>query len=366
PLNTLIGSGISVIKRDVPGGSGMHNKFWVFDGRDTSSVTDDWLITGSWNLTDEGTSRDAQNAIFIQDQSMARIYTMEFEEMFGSATETANATLAKFGPEKADNTPHWTLVSGTKIEVYFSPSDRTTSQIVRALSTANQNIYFGLFSFTRDELGAEIIAKKTAGVITRGIIDNTGDSGTEYGPLQSAGVDVRSAGHSVVVGQFHHKYGIVDPFDDASDPMVITGSHNWSTSAENDNDENTLIIHSGPVARQFTQEFAKRYTESGGTNPILSVEEMKGELPQVFRLLQNYPNPFNPSTSVDLSIPTTVFVSLKVYDLMGREIAVLLEAEKQAGTYRVSWDASVLPSGVYFYRMQAGNFVETKRMLLMK
>ncbi|MBI3004892.1 MAG: T9SS type A sorting domain-containing protein [Ignavibacteriales bacterium] len=366
PLNTLIGGGISVIKRDVPGGSGMHNKFWVFDGRDTTSATDDWLITGSWNVTDEGTFFDAQNAVFIQDQSLARVYTLEFEEMFGSGSETANVSFAKFGPEKSDNTPHWTLVNGTKIEVFFSPSDRTSSRIAAALSIANQNIYFGQFSFTRDEIGAEIIAKKNSGVITRGIIDNTGDSGTEYGPLLSAGVDVRAAGHSVVTGQFHHKYGIVDPFDDASDPIVITGSHNWSSSAENDNDENTLIIHSGPIARQFTQEFSKRYTESGGTNPILGVKRVEGQLPGTFELSQNFPNPFNPGTNLEFSIPQTAVVSLKVYDVMGREIAVLLDARKEAGTYRVSWDASAFSSGVYFYRIHAGAFIETKKMLLMR
>ncbi len=85
-----------------------------------------------------------------------------------------------------------------------------------------------------------------------------------------------------------------------------------------------------------------------------------------FNLLQNYPNPFNPSTTISWQMPVNSFVSLKVYDALGKEVAVLVNEEKPAGTYELEFSANGLPSGVYFYRLQAGDFIETRQMILMK
>ncbi|HEY6951864.1 MAG TPA: phospholipase D-like domain-containing protein, partial [Bacteroidota bacterium] len=365
PLSKLITAGISVIKRTVPGTDQgiMHNKFFVFDGRDTTSATDDWVVTGSWNVTNDGTVEDAQNALFIQDQSLARIYELEFEEMFGSSLLTANPSSARFGPNKQDNTPHYTYVGGTKVEVYFSPSDQTTSHIIGALSSADNNVFFGVLSFTRDDIASTLIARKNAGAIVRGMIDQQPST---LGSLQLGGVDALQAGHSVVTGLFHHKYAIVDPFNDGSDPLVITGSHNWSGAAENDNDENTLIIHSGDIARQYVQEFSKRYQESGGSGAILGVERAGDLIPRTSSLLQNYPNPFNPSTNLEVRVATHGLVSVRVFDVLGREIATLMNEIKAPGVYRLNWDASRLASGMYLCKMQTGTFNSTKKMLLVR
>jgi phosphatidylserine/phosphatidylglycerophosphate/cardiolipin synthase-like enzyme len=365
PMSRLEADGISVMKRSVPGIDGgiMHNKFFVFDGRDTTNAADDWVIMGSWNVTDYGTLQDAQNAVFIQDRSLARIYTVEFEEMFGSSTETKNPAQANFGPYKTDNTPHVTFVGCKKIECYFSPSDHTTTHIVNALSTANKNIYFGILAFTRDDIAQKLIERKNASVIVRGLIDQ---QPSVLGTLKTAGVDALQAGHSVVTGLFHHKYAVVDPFNDESDPLVITGSHNWSTAAEQDNDENTLIIHSGVIARQYVQEFAKRYKESGGTGVIVGVEEIHTAVPTHFTLTQNFPNPFNPTTNIQFQIPISELVSIKVYDVLGREVAILINEVKPAGVYQITWNASALPSGVYFYRLQCQNTILARKMLIVK
>ncbi len=85
-----------------------------------------------------------------------------------------------------------------------------------------------------------------------------------------------------------------------------------------------------------------------------------------FSLSQNYPNPFNPSSTISYSVPEIVFVSIKVYDVLGNEIATLVNQEKPAGNYEVKLDATGLPSGIYLYKLQAGSFVETKKMVLMK
>ena len=85
-----------------------------------------------------------------------------------------------------------------------------------------------------------------------------------------------------------------------------------------------------------------------------------------FALLQNYPNPFNPTTTISYQLPANSFTTLKVYDVLGRETAVLVNEMKNAGTYSVQWNASQFSSGMYFVKMSAGNFVATKKLLLMK
>ncbi len=88
--------------------------------------------------------------------------------------------------------------------------------------------------------------------------------------------------------------------------------------------------------------------------------------PSTFSLEQNYPNPFNPSTTIRYSIPTSGFVTLKAFDVLGNEVATLVNEQKFAGSYEINFNASQLTSGVYFYTINAGSFVETKKMILMK
>ena len=99
---------------------------------------------------------------------------------------------------------------------------------------------------------------------------------------------------------------------------------------------------------------------------ITDVEPGNNSLPSKFNLSQNYPNPFNPSTKIKFSVPINSFVSLKVYDAIGREVAELVNEELQTGSYLVEFDGSNLSSGVYFYTLKAGNFVSTKKLVLMR
>ena len=99
---------------------------------------------------------------------------------------------------------------------------------------------------------------------------------------------------------------------------------------------------------------------------ITDVNDKENYLPTNFALQQNYPNPFNPATEINYSLPRSNMVSIRVYDVIGNEIANLVNEEKPAGRYSVNFNASNLSSGVYFYRMQAGSFVETKKLILLK
>jgi hypothetical protein len=99
---------------------------------------------------------------------------------------------------------------------------------------------------------------------------------------------------------------------------------------------------------------------------ITSVYPLTGEQPHEFVLHQNYPNPFNPSTTIRYELPKSANVRLSVYDMLGREVSVLVNERRDAGVHEVKFDAAGLSSGVYFYRMQAGDFTHTKRLLLLK
>ena len=99
---------------------------------------------------------------------------------------------------------------------------------------------------------------------------------------------------------------------------------------------------------------------------LTGVENSKNSIPTSFNLNQNYPNPFNPSTKITYSIPKSSYVSLKIYNVLGQEVAALVNQQQNAGSYAVNFDASSLSSGIYLYRIQAGSFVSTKKMTLLK
>ncbi len=98
---------------------------------------------------------------------------------------------------------------------------------------------------------------------------------------------------------------------------------------------------------------------------IVSVKQQAG-LPTTFELSQNYPNPFNPTTTIKYQLPATVFVTLKVFDIVGREVTTLVSYLQQPGYYSLVWNAGGIASGVYFYRMQAGSFAATRKLMLVR
>ena len=121
------------------------------------------------------------------------------------------------------------------------------------------------------------------------------------------------------------------------------------------------------------------WTEGGGmisigyatsvldTSNYTGIEEnLLKQVPREYNLFQNYPNPFNPSTKIGFRIPDFEFVSLKIYDILGREVSTLVNEEKPAGSYEVEFNAANLSSGAYFYKIRAGSFVQTKKMILLR
>ncbi|TMQ51228.1 MAG: T9SS type A sorting domain-containing protein [Candidatus Eisenbacteria bacterium] len=342
----------------------MHNKFLVIDGRGGAAESA-WVWTGSWNPTNEGTNDDFQNSIEIQDQALANAYTLEFNEMWGSSTDAPNASSSRFGARKLDDTPHKFVVGGHSVECYFSPSDGVTSHIISTINGAQQSIGFELLTLTRSDVASALVARHQSGIGVRGDLDSNSDTGSQYSYLTGNGVDVRLK--TGVSGLLHHKYCIVDAESPGWDATTLTGSHNWSSAAENSNNENTLIVHDPDVTNQYLQEFAARYYQFGGSDSLrVSVELIDGHAPRVAFLGQNYPNPFRSATRIVYAIPIAEQVVLKVYDLQGRELRTLVNQRQTPGRYRVDLGVKGIASGVYFYRLEVGGAVQQRKMLILK
>ena len=358
----LINAGILVSKRPSFLEGIMHNKFFIFDARDTIP-TNDWLWTGSWNVTSTELNWK-NNVIEINDPSITSAYQIEFEEMWGSSDDTPNSSNAKFGNQKIDNTTHSFNIGGIDVRLYFSPSDGTTSKIISAVNSADDDIYFAMLAYTRSDIANAMFNKFNSGITDiRGIIENPNTSGSQYNFLDSfAEMFIASS------PTLHHKYGIVDASLSESDPATITGSQNWSNAGENKNDENTLIINDIYIANQFMQEFKKRYNEAGGTGLFIipTSTDDYGIKEFSYQLHQNYPNPFNPVTTIRFEIPYSQNVELAIYDMLGREVKRLYDGEAPAGVLTIDFNAQGLASGVYVYRLKTENFIDSKKLILLK
>ncbi len=291
-----LNSNIPIIYRDPSLAGIMHNKFIIIDA---DSTENSWVMGGSTNWSNPSNLfNDYNNIIFIQDEAVAKAYTLEFEEMWSG----------NFGSNKTDNTPHKFVVNGKDLEVYFSPSDQTTSRILEFINDVDYTLEFGLLGFTRDDLGLAVIEKDNQfGVNVRGIIEQENTTGSEFANLIAAGVNVKS--HMGVTHSFHHKYSIADANTTSSNPTLLTGSHNWSSNAENNSDENTIIIHDATIANIYLQEFEKRWGELSTANSIQDLIDVEVSI---------FPNP----SSGMIIIRTDLRIKqIKVYTVDGKHLS---------------------------------------------
>ena len=325
----------------------MHNKFFVFDREVTDSC---WVMTGSTNHTEANLGWDFNNLICIQDQSLARAYTLEFDEMWGGSEQTPNLTLSKFGVEKQDNTPHQFIIDGIETELYFSPSDGVTNKIASVLNQAEESIDFATLVFTENALGNAVADAHNAGLQVRGIIDYVEFSGSEYNFLLNEGVDVmdyqNADGSQWPDGPtLHHKYAIVDR-DNLDNATLITGSHNWSASANSIHDENTLILKSPRLANLYYQEFTARFQ---GMFTNVSDQDPKNDF-------LVYPNPTEGLIYLDLTEENR-FDRYQILTVQGKRV--------QEGILRSNQiDLSDLEEGFYLLAISNGSREIVKKILI--
>ncbi len=320
----------------------MHNKFVIFDANN-SNPNLPYVWTGSTNWTAvQIDGPDRNSVITLQDQTLALAYTIEFEEMWGGSAATPNTTNSKFGPYKTNNTPHNFVIGGKTIESYFSPSDGTTSKIISAINSANTDIEIAVMNFTRTDISSALINRYNNGFTNINVLlDSSNPTGNQIAPLQ-AGLLPNHALVDSASGIMHHKFMVVDNFNSSSDPLVLVGSHNWSTAAETKNDENTLIVHDANITNQYFQAFASMYQIAGGTlSNIENTDENK-------IILKIIPNPNNGIFDI-VSSNTMENVGLVIYDVLGNRIAT-----KNFNSFtNTSIDISSESSGFYFIEATA-------------
>ncbi|MCX7832984.1 MAG: phospholipase D-like domain-containing protein [Ignavibacteria bacterium] len=371
-MQDLINAGIPVqIRPQNSSGYLMHNKFFIFDSRDTSSYSDDWLWFGSANITNQQFYSDYQNVLLIQDETLCKIYTREFEEMWGSHNNVNNPALAKFGPQKLDNTPHILNINGRRYECYFSPSDNVSTVIENLiLNETHKSINFCIFAFTRFQIANRMKTKyNPPNVMVRGVFDYENNYNNNlYLEMKGIGGTYPWNPPARVYlepysGLLHHKYIILDPELASSSPIVITGSYNFTNNATIGNDENIFVIYDSLMANKYFQEFSKRISESGGS---IGVQNISSNVPEKFHLNQNYPNPFNSNTIIEFDLPQSTLATLKVYDISGRLVKQLFSEFLNAGSYKINFNAENISSGIYLYTLETTSTRITKKMIVIK
>lgn len=231
-LHDLIAAGIPLVADGRP--PLMHDKFTVIDGREV------W--TGSMNYTVNDAYFNDNNLVRLRQAAAARAYAAEFDEMFRQT---------RFGALSAAAAEAQLLRSPSgPLEVYFAPEDGAAARLLELIDGAQESVAFMAFALTSEEIAAALERRAAAGVEVRGVMDD-GQSrgmGSRYPEMRAAGVDVRLDGNP---DRMHHKVIVIDG------RLVITGSYNFSRSAETQNDENLIVLHDAAVAASFLEEFER-------------------------------------------------------------------------------------------------------------
>lgn len=221
----------------------MHNKFWLFDGHTV------W--TGSTNVTVNGIFKQNNNVIVMHSTKVAEIYEREFQEMWNG----------EFGPRSPSTLNQQSVtVNGSFVKVLFASEDGVIGNIIPYVERAQTSIRFLAFSFTDYPLAKAMIDRANVGVDVAGVFEKVG-SETEYAELRTllcSGIPVRQDGNPSFL---HHKLIVVD------ERFVITGSLNFSTNAEESNDENLIIIDNPNIAKLYIEEFERMWNQGIDPDP---------------------------------------------------------------------------------------------------
>jgi phosphatidylserine/phosphatidylglycerophosphate/cardiolipin synthase-like enzyme len=342
-----------------------HNKFVIIDeySPDTTKAVV-WTGSPDWDAT--MSSGDYNNVIIFQSKQLAQAYTHEFNIMWGDTTHggAANATAALFGPKKPNSGSHIFMIGGSKVELYFSPSDGVNNEIVSNIATATVDLYCGMFTFTETTDATDIVNRKSAGAYTAVILDKySSGSYTPYTTTFPNGLSTNFTGYNSSNTLYHNKYMIVNPSAPCDDPKVLTGSHNWTSGADTKNDENTVIVHNDTVANIYLQAFAndfkvistKALTKTANTCTITGVRKLTGENELE---LSVFPNPFTDAVTVKVQNAVEK-LTVRITDQLGR---IVSENEVYQVT-EVSFNLSTVSPGVYFVSVNSGNKQYTQKLI---
>lgn len=291
-------------------------------------------------------------------------------------------------------TPFIELPAGVDIDVTVAPP--TSASVADGIATFTVNLAANTnyIAVANGVLDPSAFAANPDGVSTAfGLIiipdaRQSAENGTEvdfavlHGATDAPAVDVRLAdGGAVLVPDAAYSdfsgYISVPPASYNVD-ITLPGDANavvasYDVDVTSLQGGSALLLASGflsPAANNSGEAFGVLVVLADGTAFLAptstSIDENLGGVPNEFELKGNYPNPFNPTTNIQYSVPSNADVRLAVYDMLGREVAVLVNGIRAAGNYSVNFDATNLSSGTYLYRLQSGNFVQTQKMMLVK
>jgi hypothetical protein len=259
----------------------------------------------------------------------------------------------RVSPFNSEASPIFKFLSGPQIAA------------IKAATTDYRVVYLG-FGFEqigdvviRDTLMARAINWLKEGIVTTNISIQSPNGGEVWVVGETEDITWASVNVDDVMIELSIDNGATWSTIISSTPS--NGTYSWTVASQDSSDECLIKI------TNVTNNSINDASDGTFTIDIVSSVENPGEItPTEFDLVQNHPNPFNPSTTITYSLANEEHVSLKVYDIMGREVAELVNEDQAAGTYSLHFDASSLASGMYFYEISAGNFVATKKMVLLK
>jgi phosphatidylserine/phosphatidylglycerophosphate/cardiolipin synthase-like enzyme len=356
-------SGVSLLNASIhvltsPTGSSyniMHNKFVIIDEYSTDT-TKAIVWTGSPDWDQAMSQGDYNNVIIFQSKVMARAFTHEFNIMWGDTTHggAANATTSLFGPFKPNSGTHFFHIGGSLVELYFSPTDSVNNHIVSVINSAQTDLYCGMFTFTETTDATDIVNRKNAGVYAAAILDKySSGTYTPYTTTLPTGLGANFTGYNSSNTLYHNKYVIVDPSAHCQDPLIFTGSHNWTATADSKNDENTVIVHNDTIANLYLQSFVNDFKVISGhalTPPVDPCPSATGITEQqqgdAFRV---YPNPFSGELHLLLNKPVPG-ARIVLYDALGKAV---YEEVSEGGTDFTLY-TQTLPKGLYIVAYNDG------------
>jgi phosphatidylserine/phosphatidylglycerophosphate/cardiolipin synthase-like enzyme len=362
-------SSIHVIASPTSTGYGIcHNKFVIIDeyAHDSTKAI---VITGSPDWTSAMSQSDYNNLIIFQSKQLARAYTSEYNIMWGDTTHggASNSANSKFGTYKGSwGTQHTFYIGGSAVDLYFSPTDGVESHIESTINTATVDLYCAMFTFTETTDANDIVTRKNAGAYAAAILDNySSGSYSPYTTILPNGLGSNFVGYTGS-GLYHNKYLIVNPSAPCHDPKVLTGSHNWTSSANGSNDENTVIIHNDTIANLYLQSFAGDFKAIKGTsmahtaNPCpLGINEIK----PVDDEMNIYPNPAVEGSLVYLNINPSLNLKearLIIYDILGNKLKEISNITDRQTTINCGTQSK----GMYFYQLFDGSkLIKTGKLL---
>jgi len=208
----------------------MHNKMIIIDGK--------ILFMGSWNMSYNDTFRNNNNLLEIADPTLIANYQAKFNELVAGGHFGTHATVGAQTPQL--------MIGGVQVLNYFSPVDHVSDKLVALVNGAQHSVRFIIFTYTDKDLASAMIGRFQAGVDVAGVIENRGASQGALVPLACAKVPVKVDGNKYTM---HHKVIVID------ESIVVTGSFNFTKSADTENDDNVLVIYDPAVAKQYLAEY---------------------------------------------------------------------------------------------------------------